>query len=167
MELIHISDDAIKVTLTRADMERYEIAFDALDYKNAKTRRVITKILAEARAKVGFSVDSESLYIQVFSDADGGCELFVRRGEKKKQLYAFDSIKLLIFGCARLDGCGFSGESSAYVGDDDRYFLLLGGGEEYVFLSEIARPCHIQKGFLSEHTKKLCDNAVATLARLR
>ncbi len=168
MELIQISENALKVMLTREDMEQYEIEFDALDYKNAKTRRVITKILAEARVRVGFSAESESLYIQAFSDGEGGCELFVRRGEKKKQLYAFDGIRLLIFGCARLHACGFKGESSVYIlNDENTYFLLLPSGEEYIFLSEIARQEPLQNGFLREHTRKLCDNAVETLARLR
>lgn len=170
MELIQIGDNALKVMLTRADMEYYEIVFDTLDYNNAETRRALTKILAEAERKVGFFVESESLYIQAFSDGDGGCELFVRRGEEKKQLYAFDGMPLLICGCARLYNCGFLGESSAYISNDEsKYYLLLPRQKDgaYVFLSEIARKTPLRRGFLEEHTKKLCDNAVETLARMK
>lgn len=168
MELVRISENALKVMLTREDMESYDIAFEMLDYKNIETRRALSKILAEAKRAVGFAAESEKLYIQAFSDGEGGCELFVRRNESTaEQLYEFLSFNLLLGGCARLYNCGFSGESEAYYGED-RYFLQLSGKSEesYIFLSEIARRVRLPSGFLSEHAKKLCDDAVAVLGKL-
>ena len=170
MELIQIGENAIKVMLTREDMEYYDIVFDTLDYKNAGTRRAIGRILAEAKRKVGFSAESESLYIQAFSDGEGGCELFVRRSEEKRSmLYAFDELEPMLKGCARLRNCGFDGESSAYREVyGGRYFLLLEGerAEKYIFLSELARVLPHKGGFLDEHAEKICDNAVETLGVL-
>ena len=170
MELVRISENALKVTLTREDMESYDIVFETLDYKNTETRRALSQILAEAKRTVGFAAESDSLYIQAFSDGDGGCELFVRRSDGAAgQLYEFRSLSLLLIACARLLNCGFIGDSSAYrLRGGESYFLHLSVKSDgtYIFLSEIARRIRLQSGFLAEHTEKICENAVETLGKL-
>lgn len=169
MELVRISENALKVMLTREDMKSYDIVFETLDYKNMETRRALSKILAEAKTRVGFAAESESLYIQAFSDGDGGCELFVRRSGTAGQFYEFPSLSLLIRACARLDNCGYSGESCAYCRyGGEVYYLHLSEKEDesYIFLSEIARRIRLPGGFLAEHTEKICDRAVEVLGKL-
>ena len=169
MELIQIGENALKVMLTKEDMKSYDIVFDMLDYKDIKTRKAINKILAEARAKVGFFGDSENLYIQAFSDGEGGCELFFSLGEGKSRLYRFDGISPLLLACARLLNCGFSGESEVYREiDSEKYYLLLSKfSGDYIFLSEIGVQRAIMRASLEEHTNLLCKNAVETLGKLK
>lgn len=173
MELMKIGHNALKVTLSREDMELYDIEFDMLDYQNSETRRVIWSILDEAKRSLGFEVARDSLYIQAFRSKCGGCELFVSREERKAQkpkptLFKFADTENLLRGCARLNNCGFSGESFAYLGDGGEFYLeILAAEKEYTYLDEISRRLPHSEEFLNEHAKLLCENAVETLAGLR
>lgn len=168
MELIQIGENALKVTLTREDMERMRLAFDDLDYANAETRRVIWNILDEAKRTLGFTASRERLYIQAFSDMHGGCELFVRRTEEaeKVSLYRFCTLQLLLLACARLANCGFAEESRAYLGEGGAYFLLL-YAEPVLFLAELGMLLPFREAFLAEHATPLCEDAVHALALLK
>lgn len=168
MELIQIGENALKVTLTRADMEYYDIAFDDLDYANAETRRVLGQILSEAKRAFGFEAARERLYIRAFSDGVGGCELFVRYAPEERErgvLYRFPTLSLLLHACARLRGCCFAGESTAYIDENGRYYLAL-CGKDPMFLSELGLRLPYAEGYLAEHATYLCANAVETLAPL-
>ena len=141
MELIKLGDDALRVTLTREDMELYDIEFDMLDYADTKTRRVIWSILDEAKRSLGFEVVRDGLYIQAFRSRCGGCELFVSRDEKSEKpplLFRFSDSKSVIMASARLKNCGFSEESRLYLGDGGDYYLVLSHTDDkYIFLSEL------------------------------
>ena len=172
MELIQISEDALKVTLTKEDMAFYAIDFAALDYKNTETRHALWSILDEAKRTLGFEAARDRLYIQAFRDKSGGCELFVRRvlphPPKRHTLFRFAEMQALLLACARLHNCGFTGESRALVGDDGGLYLTLGDTptDPSFFLSELG--CVLPAGelFLAEHASLLCENAVETLAAL-
>ena len=170
MELMRISHNALKVTLSREDMELYDIEFDMLDYNNSETRRVIWSILDEAKHSLGFEVARDSLYIQAFRSRCGGCELFVSKEERiaKSALFKFATCESLIQGCARIANCGFKGDSCAYIGDNDSFYLEINAKEgEYIYLDEIALRLPCSKGFLNEHAKLLCESAVETMAKLK
>lgn len=171
MELIKISRNALKVTLSREDMELYDIEFDMLDYKNIETKRVIWSILDEAKRSLGFEVARDSLYIQAFRSKCGGCELFVSKGlneESKIALFKFSSSESLIQGCARIDNCGYTESSKVYIGEKNEFYLeLCATDEDYIYLDELAVRLQYNQGFLAEHTKLICENAVKTMAMLK
>lgn len=172
MELIQIGEDALKVTLTREDMQRYDIAFERLDYENTETRHAIWDILEEAKRTLGFEAARDRLYIQVFAGSEGGCELFVRRAESENassslpKLFRFPSTHLLLAACKALAHSGFFGESRAYHGDDDCFYLALAVREAPKFLTELGESLPYGGAFLSEHSILLCESAVATLGSL-
>lgn len=166
MELIQIGENALKVTLTRADMEYYDIAFEDLDYESAETRRVLSEILTEAERTLGFAAARERLYIRAFSDGGGGCELFVRCTAESTRLCRFDGLAPLLAACARLATYRYKGRSRAYIDETGRYFLLLDGTLPPLF-SEIGMHAPLAEGFLAEHGVLLCENAVETLAALQ
>lgn len=176
MELIQIGENALKVMLTKEDMEYYAIEFEWLDYENTETRRAIWSILDEAKRTLGFEAARDRLYIQAFKDKGGGCELFVRRMDTPRQvtarrvLFRFAGIRPLLAACARLQNCGFSGESTVFSGDDGALYLTLAGGEgedPFLFLTELGTSLPYSEAFLSEHTKLLSENAVFSLAALK
>ena len=127
MELLKISESALKVSLSREDMEQYNIEFDALDYSNIQTRRIIWSILDEAKRTLGFEAVRENIYIRAFKNRTGGCELFVSREEREQEslLYRFADAETVILACARLENCRFDGESALFFGDDEKFYLLL------------------------------------------
>lgn len=165
MELIQIGENALKVTLTRADMERYEIAFDELDYANAETRRVLGEILAEAERSLGFVAAQDRLYIRAFSDGGGGCELFVRCRLGAPRLCRYKTLAELLYACARLAACRYAGDSRAYIDDGGGYYLLLEGALPPL-LGEMGAQRPHAEAYLAEHSRPLCDRAVETLAPL-
>ena len=172
MELMKISDTALKVSLTREDMEYYDIEFDKLDYSSIETRRIIWSILDEAKRTLGFNAVRDSLYIQAFRSRCGGCELFVSGEEKKpmkkKALYRFENADTVIKICVRLENCNFDGESSLFVGDDGKFYLVLCViDKKDMFLDEVGEHLDYSEGYIAEHTSFVCDNAVKTMAELK
>ncbi len=166
MELIQIGENALKVTLTRADMEHYDIAFEDLDYESAETRRVLSEILTEAERALGFTAARERLYIRAFSDGGGGCELFVRCTAERPRLCRFGALAPLLDACAHLAAHRYKGRSRAYIDEAGRYFLQLDGTLPPLF-SELGTPAPFDEGYLAEHGTLLCENAVETLAPLK
>lgn len=79
MELILISEDKLKIMLSREDMEKYHI--EDPDYSHLSTRCAIKSILREARSLVGFETEGESFFVQLFTSRGGGCEIFVSKGD--------------------------------------------------------------------------------------
>jgi len=169
MELLKISESALKVSLSREDMEQYDIEFDALDYSNVQTRRIIWSILDEAKRTLGFEAVRENIYIRAFKNRGGGCELFVSRSAASKEplLYRFCDADLLTRACARLENCGICGESTLFLGDDEKFYLSLSGAGGSVFLDEMGDRVKYCEAFLSEHTRRLCDGAVEKMAKLK
>ncbi|MBQ4151063.1 MAG: adaptor protein MecA [Clostridia bacterium] len=170
MELLKISENALKVSLSREDMEFYDIEFDALDYSNTETRRVIWSILDEAKRTLGFEAVRDKLYIKAFRSRCGGCELFVTRDEKEQiecaALFRFSDVDLLARACARLKNCLFSGESRLFLGDDEKFYLYLSGEGGFMFLCEVAQKVKLCEEFLAEHARLLFDGAVEKMAVL-
>ena len=170
MELMKISDTALKVSLSHEDMEYYDIDFDALDYSSAKTRQIISSILEKANKTLGFFALHENLYIQAFRSKCGGCELFVTRGEKDSKCRAtfrFGDINLLAKACACLENCGFCGDSRLFFGDDGRFYLVLDANEERILhLEELGKRLKYSEAYLNEHAKFVCENAAEKMAKL-
>ncbi|MBQ4556298.1 MAG: adaptor protein MecA [Clostridia bacterium] len=170
MELIQISDNALKVSLTREDMEFYDIEFEMLDYENTETRRAIWNILDEAKRSLGFEAARDSLYIQAYRSKCGGCELFVRRETAKEKealrhsLFEFDTMELLLVGCEMLKN-KHCATASAYAGDNGKFYLEI--ADDPLFLCEIACRKEPMRGYLWEHATLICHDAVNTLSALR
>ncbi len=86
----------------------------------------------------------------------------------KTGAFGFDCLPHLLTVCRRLIGIGYGGNSSAYIGDDKRYYLFLDGLDptgylpidEYSFIAEYGSTENIDAitGFLHEHGKAICDD---------
>ncbi|MCD8311108.1 MAG: adaptor protein MecA [Firmicutes bacterium] len=165
METIRISESKIKVMLSREDMTKYRIprasadgsdpslrAATSADGSDPSLRAAIRSILRDAGRAGGFDPDSGQLYIQLYPDKRGGCELFVTKtdddaeGRGKAAPKACDvstgaartcAVRMEIFSFPSLDGLisfadrifpSFCGESAAYT-DGKAYFLTLACGD--------------------------------------
>lgn len=142
MELIRIGDSKLKIMLTAQDMARYAITPEALDYENTETRRAVWQILDEAKQQTGFDAASDRVLIQVYPSRAGGCELYVTKvlpqtagnhtavtprlsDSDRAGVYAFSGLSETLSVCRMLLRSGYSGESTAYVGADGRYYLVI------------------------------------------
>ncbi len=79
MELLLISDSKLKVMLSAADMRKYEIDCETIDYDNTETRRAFWSILDEAKHRTGFDAASDKVFVQVYPSKGGGCEMYVTK----------------------------------------------------------------------------------------
>lgn len=79
MELILISSSKLKIMLSDADMEKYDLKAETIDYDNTATRRAFWSILDDAKNETGFDAASDRLFIQMYPSKDGGCEMFVTK----------------------------------------------------------------------------------------
>jgi negative regulator of genetic competence, sporulation and motility len=105
------------------------------------------------------------------------------KGEKSKAAkkallaYGFENLELLIAVCRNLGALGYSGESSAYVGENERFYLFISENEpreyfqldKYSFINEFGafENKDSTRLYLSEHGKAICKkDAVARLSKL-
>ena len=63
----------LKITLTGAELRRFSLSFDQLDYENPATRGAL---MAEASAETGFVFQPGKLLIEAFPAPAGGCDLY-------------------------------------------------------------------------------------------
>lgn len=185
MEITLLTEDELRVSLTRDDMEHYEIDCDHMDYDTTGTRRAFWSILDEARQKTGFDAARDKVCIRVFPSRGGGCELYVTRvnaeteeehsskvPEKRTRegLYLLDirDVPGLLSVCVLLKNAGFSGENAVYILPSGE-FCLVTQKEPPAFLSEFTKktlPC-VYLPVLYEHARRIADgDAVSKLAAI-
>ncbi len=93
----------------------------------------------------------------------------------KTGAFGFDSMELMLKVCRRLFIIGYTGESSAYIGDNSRVYLFLSGLDptvfplldEYSFIAEYGTPENPENlmFYIEEHGKEICmENAVEILS---
>lgn len=197
MEWIRISSNKLKIMLTAEDAARYALSPETADYADSVTRRAFRAILTDMRGETGFDASDDKIYIQMYPSREGGCELFVtkmgievtpKRGgtsykpksirQPRKRQFALFFLELenLICVCKRLKDKHFRGKSSAWLGQDRRYWLLLTDSgdplktrEDYRFALEYGEiESHdVALTLFPEHGKEICrENAVETLGKL-
>ena len=81
MDLIKISDTKLKIMLTSSDMAHYDLHNDTISITDRHVRHVLRQLLSDAKDRVGFDIDMNRLYVQMYPGADGGCELFITKHE--------------------------------------------------------------------------------------
>ncbi len=207
MEIIMISDCKLKVMLGEEDLKQFEIKAEQLDYSNTETKRMFWDILNRAKHQTGFDTDGQRVLVQLYPSKQGGCEMFVTKigllysededdisrynyeeknnsktFQTKKHTttysaFAFDTTKAMISVCKRLYELGYIGESSSYICDNGKIYLILSdlyedecmSINEFSFILEYASAEDPKKigYFISEHGKIILENdAVSKLGKL-
>ncbi len=90
----------ICVELTHEDMVELDITYEALDYSNIETRRVLWTLLDEARQKLGKNIClTQRMLIEAVPDDSGGCTIYFTVADEpdgrngKKRLVKHGSVK--------------------------------------------------------------------------
>ena len=97
MNIILISDDRLKVILTSSDLTGYGIRIEDIDYDNTETRRVFWTILDKAKNETGFDAAISRIFIQIYPDSSGGCEMYVSRmGDRRASRKTGDSVQCAV-----------------------------------------------------------------------
>ena len=202
MEFIMINESKLKVIMSECDLDDFGVSAEELDYSMPETKDMLRAILDRAEGELGFVCNSHRTLVQVYTSKTGGCEIFITKltaaagedctdepslhcrsayekeeGLSRRGIFSFDELKWLITVCRRLYEIGYSGNSSAYVGDDRRFYLMLDSlcSAEYLPLNEYSFICEYGESenilaateFLFEHAKEICPtDAVEILSVL-
>lgn len=197
MEFILIEKTKLKVTLTAYDMQSFGVCAKELDYTTPETKKMLREILSRAETELGFEYNDHRTLVQVYTSKKGDCEIFITRLDtpetdgavhyrsiydmsdrtRNRGMFGFDKLEYLLSVCKRLYDIGYSGNSSAFVGDDRRFYLLLDSlhdpeyspVDEYSFICEYGESENIiaTTEYLFEHGKEICrSDAVETLSVL-
>ena len=79
MEMILISSNKLKIIMSKAELEKFYLTTDILDYQNTETKRMLWDLLFKAKRTAGFDPDGYRVFVQLYPSKDGSCELFVTK----------------------------------------------------------------------------------------
>lgn len=191
MELIRISESKLKVMLSPEDMRQYALNCDTIECPDSPSRRAFWSILEEAKRRTGFDPAGEKVYVQLYPERGGGCEMFVTKlsGTPPKtdsrtsdihsavvdaasvpeteRVYLFSSLGDLLSACSRMRRDPAVTVSRAYVEDSRRRFYLT-TDRELTYLTEYnAVPGgRRERTYMLEHAHCFCRDAAAVLGEL-
>ena len=189
MELLLISENKIRISLSKKDLDEYRITCDDMDYDNTETRRVFWCVFDEVKQKTGFDAAKNRIFIQIYPDKNGGCDLYVSKinapasddtaentaisvipEAPRQEIYSFDGIDALLSACRQLSSLGYIGQSSVYADKRGRFYLLTDGDtQKTCFLTEYGLR-HTAKSvrlYINEHCSSVCaERAIETLSSL-
>ena len=79
MEFLCVGQTKLKVVLSKAECDAYNIKSIDSETKDKATRQSLRRILDQAQEASSFRVTNERLLVQVYPLSDGGCELFITK----------------------------------------------------------------------------------------
>jgi hypothetical protein len=79
MQIDVLSQNTLKLTLSRLDMFDLDIKYESLSGKNPDTKRLLSHVLRTVRLDKSAGVDfsGERLFVEAFPRPDGGCMLYI------------------------------------------------------------------------------------------
>ena len=179
MEIIKISCEKVKISLSNDDMEHLQISCDMLDGSDKRSRQAFNKILDEAKDKCGFTTNGRRIFVQLFPSKDGGCDIFITgmnentekkystSKQKRISCYRFDSLSELISFCRAIRMLNYAEASQLYIKEDPKcYYVCL--QRDFPFAEEFfGRKCAANAdAYIKEHYKLITEDAVNNLSGL-
>lgn len=154
MKIERISENQLKLTLTKADLAEREIKLEDLITPSEKTQKLFRDIMEQALDEEDFISENTPLMVEAVPSGGDGIMIIVtkvnnkekkaagedlRRWKKKPMdtlahkeeknsdilIYSFPALDDVIHVSVRLDGT-FKGESAVYK-NENKYFLVLQG----------------------------------------
>ncbi|MCL2036111.1 MAG: adaptor protein MecA [Oscillospiraceae bacterium] len=79
MQIDVLSQNTLKLTLSRLDMFDLDIKYESLSGKNPDTKRLLSQVLRTVKLDKSSGVDfsGERLFVEAFPRPDGGCMLYI------------------------------------------------------------------------------------------
>lgn len=186
MEIRLISDDKLKISLTRQDMDELGLKYKSMDYADGATKHALLSLLERAKEEAGFSPKGAKLFIEAYQNDEGGCALYFTSIRKPSRLsdsqaavqpvvFEFDSLGDLIDGaCKAFERYSHRIYKSSLYLIKGKYRLLVYSLDysdrlSVYFLSEYGKKLsedEISAAYTVEHGKEIiADTALDTLAK--
>ncbi|MCL2633466.1 MAG: adaptor protein MecA [Oscillospiraceae bacterium] len=79
MQIDVLSQNTLKLTLSRLDMFDLDIRYESLSGKNPDTKRLLSHVLRTVKLdkSTGIDFSGERLFVEAFPRPDGGCMLYI------------------------------------------------------------------------------------------
>ncbi len=188
MEINLLSENKLRISLTKNDMTALGIKSGVFDGDCFKESAPFKSLLESARVKTGFDASDGMLTVSVYKTSSGGCDMYITRSlrmrSKTRDSEKYESVILrydreedMSYACRAIDSVGYSQESSAYYeknADGYKYYLILKKRQSLYPLC-IAHefscdgaflPNDVYIPYIFEHCKIICEkNAVSVLAK--
>jgi len=189
MQIDVLSQNTLKLTLSRLDMFDLDIKYESLSGKNPDTKRLLSHVLRTVKLDKSAGVDfsGERLFVEAFPRPDGGCMLYIsslsededrtRKPEKRiirpispaqrkseKLLCKFDSIKELEGVCKSLIWHKTDTSSTLYSNENE-YRLIIHSNKKKLITMIVSEYGEVldedEIGVTSEHYQVIVhDNAI-------
>ena len=196
MEVLKISDSKLKIMLTRADMQKFNLKADNIDYNDTSVKRSFWEILDKVKQTHSFDTEGDKVLIQFYPSKDGGCELFVTKlgllptaSERaisksdrvtmlatRRLIYKFSDLRSLLLGIRQIAAKKNAKYSEVFVDESGEYYLEImeRGAGKCVYLSEFEHLLEFSERvdrafypYITEHCKKLTSgNAIELFTAL-
>ena len=79
MEMILISSNKLKIIISDDELKGFDLTANMLDYGNTETKRMLWDLLCKAKRAVGFDPDGYRVLVQIYTEKNGGCEMFITK----------------------------------------------------------------------------------------
>ncbi len=167
LELIRISNDKIKISLSKDELDAYDLTLESINPQSRASKQAFKEIFIEAKEKAGFDAEEEKVFVQIFRAKDGGCEIFVSKisrknpnKERQKEFFVFSALDDMIMACRALKRIGYTAESSAYTDGSEFFLMLLQASElECACVCEHGeREFLPDQGYIDEYLRKISEN---------
>jgi negative regulator of genetic competence, sporulation and motility len=195
MQIDVLSQNTLKLTLSRLDMFDMDIKYESLSGKNPDTKRLLSHVLRTVKLDKSAGVDfsGERLFVEAFPRPDGGCMLYIsclfedgeirevksvkapRRAVKSAActlLCRFDSLKALEGVCKSLAWYGDRLDTtSALYSDGTEYRLYITGTDKKLLTAIVAEYGEVLNADELAYTREYCkllvaENAVKAISEL-
>lgn len=187
MEISLVSEEKLKVSLTQRDFEKLGISYGTMNYADEATRRALLTLLEKAKREVGFSPKGAKLFIEVYQNDEGGCEMYftcIRKPAKSSDsktvisptVFEFEKVNDLIAGALKtLERYGHRIYKSSLYLLGEKYRLLVyhldySDNLSVYFLSEFGTKLgndEILAAYTVEHGREIiADTALDVLSGL-
>lgn len=174
MELVRISANNLKITLTAEELDDYGISVPEGDGEHyCGARHAVKKILEAVKRETGVDYCGERVFVRIYKGSDGGCELFISRTSRPEEkargwaIFRFGSVSLLTEVCRALSP---RAAGDAYS-DGEAAFLLLPLADEASIAVAKERGNRVDfscaEEYIREHCSFICGgNAIKRLGTL-
>lgn len=196
MEIKLVNENKLKIVLTTEDMEELDITCEEMDSDDTGTRRILWKLLDEAKHLTGFDAASDKIFVKAYPDKTGGCMMYVTKGEintvshtaqtyekkyksklytaakKKRLIFYFENSETLLMACRQLYKFDYNGKSDIFSNSGSGgYYLYIEDNKEQFLerIGEYGTPINnpFFGFYLFEHTTKIIeDDAVRIFANV-
>lgn len=186
MEILLISADKLKISLSKEDMESLSLQYQDMDYADGDTKKALIHLLEKGRAEVGFNPRKSKLFIEVYPSEHDGCVLyftalrttagraFASKTGLEPVLFEFDDADVLIdCACKVFERYSHRIYKSSLYRYQNKYRLIIypldySDRLSIYFLSEFATKIgesELMAAFTEEHAQMIVqDNALDVLS---